>query len=117
MPQIELVPLTEGITPDELVQRLSSGWVFVGTFPVRQTNGIIDPSKPMTPDGMMPANVWVRVEPTIPSSAVADLLYELYTAGPVSAELLLNTISRKLLGLPVDELVERIRAATSQESP
>jgi hypothetical protein len=45
MPQIHLVPVNQGMTREELAQRLQSGWVLVGRQAANVAQGIIDPFK------------------------------------------------------------------------
>ena len=66
MPQIHLVPVNQGMTREELAQRLQSGWVLVGRQAANVAQGIIDPSKPMPPSGVVDVDVWVLSEPMLP---------------------------------------------------
>jgi hypothetical protein len=81
MPQIRLVPVNQGMTREELAQRLQSGWVLVGRQAANVAQGIIDPSKPMPPSGVVDVDVWGLSEPMLPAAALAHLLYQMYQSG------------------------------------
>ena len=78
MPQMHIIPLNQGITPDEIGTRLAAGWTYLGQMNVRRDSGIIDPTQPLTAEGLVPAYVWIQLEPVVPSSVLATLLWQMH---------------------------------------
>lgn len=101
MPLIHCIPANQPVTTEEIAQRLSAGWVFVGQMMV-QGSGVIDPSKPMTPAGAIPAGVWLLPEPMVPAGALVQLFASMYEQLDKRT---LNEIARQLFGCTVPELL------------
>jgi len=78
--KMHLIPVTEGITTEELGQRIQAGWVHIGQMLIAQ-KGIIDPTKPMTHTGLVPAEMWVLPEPIMPVGAFASAMVQLAGEG------------------------------------
>ncbi len=111
MPLIHCIPANQPITTEEIAQRLSSGWVYVGQMIV-QGSGVVDPSKPMTPTGAIPASVWVLPEPMVPAGALVQLLANAYVELDKRT---LNELARQLFGQTVPELVSAADSARREE--
>jgi len=116
--------VTEGIAKEELGQRIQSGWIHAGRQAVNTASGILDPSKPMSPTGVVDVDVWILPEPMIPAGLIATVLAQAYKVeNDVRPKtLLLDDIARALFGgmgiLPlIEELEKQPSAAESKEEP
>ena len=115
MALIHLVPISEGMSREELAERVQSGWILAGRQAINLRSAVIDPTKPMAPTGVADVDVWVLPEATIPSGLVAHTLIEAYTAAPDREEkvLLLDDLARKIFGAGILILVEKVAAAAA----
>jgi len=100
MPQMHIIPVNQGVTPDDIGTRLAAGWTYLGQMNVRRDSGIIDPSKPMTAEGLVPAYVWIQLEPVVPSSILATVLWQMGLSGEYDTPTL-DDLAQKLLGVPL----------------
>ena len=81
MPVVHIVPVTHGMTKDEVLGRIQSGWVMAGRQAVHNNGLIVDPSQAAAPTGVIDADIWVLNEPMAPISLIAARLVESYEAG------------------------------------
>jgi hypothetical protein len=102
VPLIHTIPVNQGITREELSQRLASGWVYVGQMAIQEGSGVIDPTKPILPGGAVMVHVWLLPEPTVPAGALIQLFASMYEQAD---KLTLNNIARQLFGRTIPELV------------
>jgi hypothetical protein len=100
MPQMHIIPVNQGITPDEIGTRLAAGWTYLGQMNVRRDSGIIDPTQPLTAEGLVPAYVWIQLEPVVPSSVLATVLWQMDLSGEYDTPTL-DDLAQKLLGVPL----------------
>jgi len=114
MPSIEFIPIANGMTPQDVIDRLEQGFVHIGDVAIRQEAKIVDPTKPMMQNGLIPCHVWVQGEPMMPTSRLVALLYSLAVdwGGDLNT---LDTISQQLLGLPISDLVKQMETSTEEE--
>jgi len=94
--KIHLLPLGQGITADELGQRIQAGWMYVGQMRIAQ-KGIIGPTKPMTSWGLVPAEVWVLSEPMMPVGVFAGTIVQMVGEGKHDVARL-DALSKAVLG-------------------
>ena len=103
--KIHLIPVTDGITQDELAGRIQAGWVHLGQMLINGS-GVLDPTKPMTQAGQVPAEVWVLPEPMVPAGVIVNLLVSMSKQGlDLSA---LDALAQALLGQGIRALVEMV---------
>ena len=113
MPQMHIIPVNQGITPDEIGTRLAAGWTYLGQMNVRRDSGIIDPTQPMTAEGLVPAYVWIQLEPVVPSSVLATVLWQMYKSGQFDPQTL-NGLAQTLLGVPIGELAAQMEMSAAE---
>jgi len=70
---IHLVPVTQGMTREELGGRLETDWVHAGRQAIRADNMIIDPSRPIPPSGVVDVDVWVQTGPVMPAGRCSTM--------------------------------------------
>ena len=112
MPVVHLVPVTHGMSKDEVVGRIQAGWVLAGRQAVQSTELIVDPSKPIPPSGVVDVDVWVLNEPMVPVGLVATRLIEEFEAG--GEGMTLDNLARVLTGqgiIPLKQEMDDARAA------
>jgi len=102
MPHIHTIPVNQGITRDELTQRLSSGWVYVGQMAMQEGSGVLDPTRPVTSTGAVLMHIWLLPEPMVPAGTLLQLFASLY---PERDKATLNDIARQLFGRTIPELM------------
>ena len=73
----------------------------------------IDPSRPMTAEGLVPAYVWVQLEPVVPSSILATVLWQMHMSGEFNLQTL-DTLAQQLLGVPIGELVAQMQTSAAE---
>ena len=113
MPQMHIVPVNHGITPDEIGTRLAAGWTYLGQMNVRRDSGIIDPTQPLTAEGLVPAYVWIQLEPVVPYSILATVLWQMHMSGEFNLQTL-DTLAQQLLGVPIGELVAQMQTSAAE---
>ena len=117
MPKIHLVPISEGITQEELFQRMQHGWILSGRQMIRSTQKIVDVSKPMARVGAEDMDVWVLPEPMIPMVVVAEALVDGFIAKEgQDTGTVLDDIARFLLGQGIIPLALARKQGESDES-
>ena len=114
MPVIHVIPVTQGMSEQELAGRLQSGWIHAGRQAVNVGQGIVDPSKPMTPTGIVDCDVWVLPEPMMPALALARALLHLADDG--GDLVTLERLAEGVLGQSLNQLRE-MTAAVMQGGP
>ena len=109
MPLIHVVPCQLGMGQDELLGRLQSGWIMAGRQAMRMGGGIVDPTHPIPPSGVVDCDVWLLPEPMIPAGQLALYLVEMLEGGAQADAL--DELARHFLGQSVFEAAEEIRSA------
>lgn len=106
---IDFVPVTEGLTEQEVGQRIQTGWVYFGRQAVNVRSGIIDPTRPLAPTGLLDMDIWVLPQPTIPVNVVVGALVKTHIEQK-DPTLALDDLARLLFGQGIVPLVERVTA-------
>jgi len=116
VPTIHVIPVGQGMGQQELQSRLMSGWVLVGRQAINMAGQIIDPSKPMTPTGIIDVDVWMLPEPTIPAGIVIAALVKAHQEGQAEPGLMLDSVCRALFGEGIVPMAEKFEAARERQT-
>jgi hypothetical protein len=103
------VPVNVGLAPEEIEEMLGTGWVLAGRQAVRVGGGIIDPSKPIPPSGVIDHDIWILVEPTVSVGRVVNVLVDAGEMGmPVAV---LDYLCKHIVGDSYDNIRRAVMAA------
>lgn len=107
---VNFVPVTQGMTSDEVKSALSNGWQYIGRQAMKQSQ-IVDPSKP-TLTGIVDVDIWAQPEPMVPIGAIVNLLVDADDQGN-RAELL-DHLCQELVGTGYEDMREKVITARKQ---
>ena len=86
------VPAARGLTEEELVRYIQTGYHCLGILPIVEGHGIATPSNPLA--GLpQPVIVLVRMEPSVPLPAFIKTLQDI-SVGKVSLKQVLESLTK-----------------------
>ena len=111
---IDFNPVQQGMSAQEVQQKLMTGWIKVGRQTIAQPQKlIVDPSSPMPPGGVIDVDVWMMPEPMVSVEVVARMMVERYEAGDDG--IALDNLARALFRVGINVLKKNIESIANQK--
>jgi len=111
---VHFIPVSGGLSREEVEQRIKSGWVYYGRQAVSLAGQLLKPGQPLDA-GVADYDIWVLPEPMVPVSKVASVLVAAYVEGEDAD--LLDDLARLLFGFGIAPLAEMFRAGDEAQQP
>ena len=110
---IDFNPVQQGMSAQEVQQKLMTGWIKVGRQTIAQPQKlIVDPSSPMPPGGVIDVDVWMQPEPTVAVETVAREMVKRYESGDDG--IALDNLARALFGVGINIVRQQLAAVPNQ---